>query len=287
TPLQHIDIIALQELTTKHISHPLSEASRNEWAKEWGSSPDNLTFIHSEHCALIINQRYNKLTFSNPQSFVDGRVLSAEVICDGDAHNTFRITNVYAPVNADPKHHMSPQVFARQFPADEIDDLDHHILLGDLNAVRDPDRDRSHGSFPPAWKWKEYEPVFDRLSLTDVAPSPPQRPDGTHLTQHFTHHFKKEGYASRTRIDYILATRRTVPLMSGYLVQEVTAISSDHFLVSAKINFADPSNPPKIRAAPSLDSRILYEKDFRAKIKEAILHHTTKRKDQPHLYPTP
>ncbi|KAG0221379.1 hypothetical protein BGW42_007768, partial [Actinomortierella wolfii] len=182
---------------------------------------------------------------------------------------------------------MSPQTFARQFPVDKINDLEHHILLGDLNAVRVPDRDRSHGSFPPAWKWEIYEPVFDRLTLLDIAPPPRQGPGDSHLNQHYTHHFKKEGYASRTRIDYILVTHHTVPLISGYLVQEVSAISSDHFLVSAKINFADPSNPPRIRAAPSLDARILYEKDFQAKMKEAFLHYTTKRKEQPHLYPTP
>ncbi|KAG0247160.1 hypothetical protein DFQ27_002483, partial [Actinomortierella ambigua] len=93
-----------------------------------------------------------------------------------------------------------------------------------------------------------------------------------------------DAYASRTRLDYILATRGTFPLVSGYLVQDVTAISSDHFLVSAKVNFADPTNPPKIRAAPSLDTRILYETDFRDKVKEAFSHYNTKRKERPNLY---
>ncbi|KAF8931842.1 hypothetical protein BGZ47_011652 [Haplosporangium gracile] len=80
-------------------------------------------------------------------------------------------------------------------------------------------------------------------------------------------------YTVMTRIDYIFVSRALLDGVSGYEVVTASIASSDHRLVSATIDPSLTSKPKEIRvkAAPSLDTRVFSDAAFRTEIRSAML----------------
>lgn len=279
------DIICLQEVCVP--ASRMTSQRIQKWTNECGG---HARAIFTKHAALILNN--SRLTMSAHSPDPDGRIIIADVAFDGDTaiDNIVRVANVYAPANrtATP----SPAAFIRDFPVNLITQAPHRVVLGDFNFVKDPLVDK----FPPLIDnnnpiRQSYIDLLDRLGVQDLAPEPTRDTDGIVEMTHYTR--LSASSESMSRIDYICASPSLVPAGKDmkYRVYSDTQTRSDHRLVKVLLNSTKPlpqdrsNHSGKAKAAPSLDSRVLKDPNFRKQIREILKSMKAKRTRSPGSFP--
>lgn len=197
---------------------------------------------------------------------------------------------MYAPANtAGP---VTPTQFVNDFPYAQLEDHPHTVMMGDFNVWKTNGIDKQ----PPATddghhtRWQLYEPLFARMSISDMATPPDIDGSGNYTNQHFTHtHTITGGMQSHLQIDYIMVSDELVPRTAKYEVWSIYIIKSDHMALSATLNLLPNGHPAlkRTHVPPSLDTRILKEPEFCQEIRTIITSLTEKRKKEPHKFDGP